>query len=246
MLMCALLTAAFGVASAMRARTEETSGRAELVLATATSRSVWLASHLSVALVGSALVLMAAGFGHGLAYGLTIADAGQISRLIGVGFVYLPAVWLVIALAVVGLGWLPRIAAALAWVAVGYCAIVALFGDSFELPAWFQNASPFTHTPEAPSKPSRRPRCSPSRRSSCCSWWAASPGSGAATWATDGVPRTTQPRPSSPEQPLVSRTSIPIPGGEGDHGRPCIQGVPGYLPSGWFRADGHGRWQTRP
>jgi ABC-2 type transport system permease protein len=59
-------------------------------------------------------------------------------------------VWLVIALAVVGLGWLPRIAAALAWVAVGYCAIVALFGDSFELPAWFQNASPFTHTPEAP------------------------------------------------------------------------------------------------
>ena len=155
MLMCALLTAAFGVASAMRARAEETSGRVELVLATATSRSVWLASHLSVALVpsvalGSALVLMAAGFGHGLAYGLTIADAGQISRLIGVVLVYLPAVWLVIALAVVGLGWLPRIAAVLAWVAVGYCAIVALFGDSFELPAWFQNASPFTHTPEAP------------------------------------------------------------------------------------------------
>jgi ABC-2 type transport system permease protein len=109
MLMCALLTAAFGVASAMRARAEETSGRAELVLATATSRWAWLASYLSVALVGSALVLMAAGFGHGLAYGLTIADAGQISRLIGVAFVYLPAVWLVIALAVVGLGWLPRI-----------------------------------------------------------------------------------------------------------------------------------------
>jgi ABC-2 type transport system permease protein len=28
--------------------------------------------------------------------------------------------------------------------------VVALFGDSFELPAWFQQASPFTHTPEAP------------------------------------------------------------------------------------------------
>jgi ABC-2 type transport system permease protein len=150
MLICALLTAAFGVASAMRARAEETSGRVELVLATATSRSVWLASHLSVALVGSALVLMAAGFGHGLAYGLTIADASQISRLIGVAFVYLPAVWLVIAVAVVGIGWLQRIAAALAWVAVGYCAIVALFGDSFDLPAWSQEASPFTHTPETP------------------------------------------------------------------------------------------------
>jgi ABC-2 type transport system permease protein len=59
-------------------------------------------------------------------------------------------VWVVIGLAAVGFGWLPRIAAALAWTAVGYCAVVALFGDSFDLPAWFQQASPFTHTPESP------------------------------------------------------------------------------------------------
>jgi len=150
MLMCALLAAAFGVASAMRARAEETSGRAEPVLATATSRWAWLGSHLTVALAGSVVVLVAAGFGQGLAYGMSIADAGQIPRLIGVALVYLPAVWLVIALAVVGFGWLPRIAAVVAWAAVGYCAIVALFGDSFELPAWSREASPFTHTPEAP------------------------------------------------------------------------------------------------
>jgi ABC-2 type transport system permease protein len=150
MLMCALLATAFGVASAMRARAEETSGRAEPVLATATSRWAWLGSHLTVALVGGALVLVAAGLGQGLAYGMSISDAGQIPRLIGVALVYLPAVWLVTALAVVGFGWLPRIAAVVAWTAVGYCAVVALFGDSFELPAWSREASPFTHTPEAP------------------------------------------------------------------------------------------------
>jgi ABC-2 type transport system permease protein len=149
-LMCALLAAASGVAIAMRARGEETSGRAEPVLATATSRWAWLGSHLTVALVGSVVVLVAAGFGEGLAYGLSISDAGQIPRLIGVALVYLPAVWLVVGLAVLGFGWLPRIAAAVAWVAVGYCAVVALFGDSFDLPAWFQQASPFAHTPEAP------------------------------------------------------------------------------------------------
>ena len=103
-----------------------------------------------MALAGSALVLVAAGLGQGLAYGMSISDAGQIPRLIGVALVYLPAVWLVTALAVVGFGWLPRIAAVVAWTAVGYCAVVALFGDSFELPAWFREASPFTHTPEAP------------------------------------------------------------------------------------------------
>jgi ABC-2 type transport system permease protein len=149
-LMCVLLAAAFGVTSAMRARTEETSGRAEPVLATRTSRWAWLTSHLTVALVGSAVMLVAAGFGQGLAYGMSISDAGQIPRLIGVALVYLPAVWVVIGLAAVGFGWLPRIAAALAWTAVGYCAVVALFGDSFDLPAWFQQASPFTHTPESP------------------------------------------------------------------------------------------------
>ena len=119
------------------------------MLATATSRWAWLGSHLTVALVGSVVMLVAAGFGQGLAYGMSIADAGQIPRLIGVALVYLPAVWLVIALAVVGFGWLPRIAALVAWTAVGYCAVVALFGDSFDLPTWFQEASPFTHTPEA-------------------------------------------------------------------------------------------------
>jgi ABC-2 type transport system permease protein len=150
MLVCVLLAAAFGVASALRARVEETSGRAEPVLATATSRSAWLGSHLSVALAGGVVVLVAAGFGEGLAYGLSISDAGQIPRLIGVALVYLPAVWLVIAVAVVGFGWLPRLAAVVAWTAVGYCAVVALFGDSFDLPAWFQQASPFAHTPEAP------------------------------------------------------------------------------------------------
>jgi ABC-2 type transport system permease protein len=149
-LVCVLLAAAFGVASAMRARAEETSGRAEPVLATATSRRAWLASHLSVALIGSVVMLVAAGLGQGLAYGLTISDAGQIPRLIGVALVYLPAVWLVIALAALGFGWLPRIAAVVAWTVVGYCAVVALFGDSFDLPAWSQQASPFAHTPEAP------------------------------------------------------------------------------------------------
>jgi ABC-2 type transport system permease protein len=103
-----------------------------------------------VALIGSVVMLVAAGLGQGLAYGLTISDAGQIPRLIGVALVYLPAVWLVIALAALGFGWLPRIAAVVAWTVVGYCAVVALFGDSFDLPAWSQQASPFAHTPEAP------------------------------------------------------------------------------------------------
>jgi len=146
----ALLAAAFGVASSLRARGEETSGRGEPILATPTSRSAWFGGHLSVALAGSLLMLVMAGFGQGLTYGLAVSDLGQIPRLIGVALVWTPAVWLIVAVAVLGFGWLPRIAAIIAWIVVGYCSVVMLFADSFDLPGWTTEASPFWHTPQAP------------------------------------------------------------------------------------------------
>ncbi len=148
----ALIVAAYGVTSALRLRAEETSGRAEPVLATRTSRLTWLASHLHVALAGSALVLLAAGLGEGVAYALTVSDAGQVPRLMGVALAHLPAVWLIIAVTVLAIGWWPRMAAVLAWVAFGYCAVVAMFADSFDLPGWAQRASPFAHTPRVPAE----------------------------------------------------------------------------------------------
>ncbi|MBG0567308.1 ABC transporter permease [Actinoplanes aureus] len=148
--MGALLAAAFGVAAALRARAEETAGRAEPLLATAVSRTAWLGSHLGVALLGSALVLIAAGFGEGLAYGLTVGEPGQAIRMTGVALAYLPAVWAVVAVAALGLGWWARAAAVAGWVALGYCVVVELFADSFNLPEWAQQASPFVHAPEAP------------------------------------------------------------------------------------------------
>ena len=148
--MAALLAAAYGVSSALRARSEETSGRAEQLYATPISRSNWLASHVSVALVGSALVAAAGGFGEGLAYGLTVSDPGQALRLTAVALVYLPATWLVIGIALVGIGYLPRIAAVVAWVTFAYCVVVVMFADSFKLPEWVRTVSPYYHTPQAP------------------------------------------------------------------------------------------------
>lgn len=150
MVMTALLAAAFGVIAVLRARGEETSGRAEPVLATATSRRAWLGSHVTVALAGSALIIVAAGFFQGLVYGQSISDHSQIGRLTAVSLVYVPAAWSVIGLTILGLGWLPRVAAAVAWVVVGYCSIVALFADSFNMPTWAQDVSPFEYTPAAP------------------------------------------------------------------------------------------------
>jgi ABC-2 type transport system permease protein len=148
--MAAVLAAAYGVSTVLRARAEETSGRAEMVLATRTSRGVWLAGQLSVALIGTFVVLAAFGLGEGLAYGLTVSDPGQIPRLAGVALAYLPGVWLVVAVTVLAFGWLPRAAAIIAWVVVAYCAVITMFADSFDLPGWSRQASPFFHTPKVP------------------------------------------------------------------------------------------------
>ena len=33
---------------------------------------------------------------------------------------------------------------------VAYCAVITLFADSFDLPGWSRQASPFVHTPQVP------------------------------------------------------------------------------------------------
>ncbi|GAA1737333.1 ABC transporter permease [Luedemannella helvata] len=149
-LFAALLATAYGVTSTLRARGEETAGRAEPLLATPTSRWSWLASHVGIAMVGTVVSLAAAGLGEGLTYAASIDDPGQIPRVMGIALIYVPAVWATVAVAVAGFGWLPRAAAAVAWVVVGFCAFVMIFGDVVDLPGWLTNASPFTHTPQYP------------------------------------------------------------------------------------------------
>jgi len=146
----ALITAAYGISAALRARAEETSGRAEPVLATATSRAAWLASHVTVAVAGSVLVLAVAGLGQGIAYAAVVSDPSQILRMVGIALVQAPAMCVIVALAVAGFGVLPRAAAAAAWSVFGICTFITIFGDAIDLPEVLRNVSPFTHTPQAP------------------------------------------------------------------------------------------------
>ncbi|NNH68436.1 ABC transporter permease [Nocardia uniformis] len=148
--MLALLASAYAIGSVLRARAEEVAGRLEPILAVPVSRHAWFGGHLSVALIGSAIVLAAGGFGEGLTHGLAISDAGELSRLTLAALVYLPAVWIVAALAAVAVGWLPRAAITLAWSVFAYCVLAVLFTTSFDLPDWFDDAAPFAHTPQAP------------------------------------------------------------------------------------------------
>ncbi|HET6627829.1 MAG TPA: hypothetical protein VFG63_15670 [Nocardioidaceae bacterium] len=149
MLILSLIAAGFAVSSALRMRSEETSGRLEPVLATGVSRTRWLLGGLLVTLAGTVVVMAAGGLGLGLAHGLVSDDGGAVVWVLGDSLVYLPAVLGLAALAVLLFGWLPRLAA-VAWAALAVCFLVGYLGGLLRFPDWFENLSPFTHTPAVP------------------------------------------------------------------------------------------------
>lgn len=153
MLLLGLVAASYGVSAALRARAEESSGRAEPVLATRTSRARWLGSHAVIAIAGTLAALVIAGFGVGLSYAVMVSDASQITRLIGIALAYAPATCAIVAVTVLGFGAAPRLAAPLAWAIVGLCGVVAIFADLVDLPEWVVEISPYSHTPMVPVDP---------------------------------------------------------------------------------------------
>jgi ABC-2 type transport system permease protein len=151
LLLMALIAGGFAVSSALRLRSEETGGRAESVLATSLSRPRWAASHLGVALFGSALLMAAAGLGMGLTYGIATSDVGQVGRLMGAAVSFVPPLWVLVGLSFAVFGWAPR-AVSVAWVALVACFVIGVFGQLFELSQWAMDLSPFQHVPQMPAE----------------------------------------------------------------------------------------------
>jgi polyether ionophore transport system permease protein len=145
-----LMAAGYAIQATLRLRAEETTGRAEPVLAGAVGRLQWAASHLVFSILGSALALVTAGLTVGLTYGATTPDLGrQLSRVLEGALVQVPAVWVLAAVAVALVGLAPRFAA-VAWGALGASVILVLVGAALQLDQWVMDLSPFTHLPKVP------------------------------------------------------------------------------------------------
>lgn len=160
-----LIAAGYAIAAALKLHAEEAGGRAEPVLATAVGRLRWAASHIGLALAGSAAVLAAAGLATGLAYGGDRAGGGggaggsgsggaghQAVRLLGAALAQLPAVWVLAALAVALIGLLPRLATA-AWAALAAVGLLSLLGAALRWSPRLLDISPFAHVPPLPGGP---------------------------------------------------------------------------------------------
>ncbi len=148
----AVIAAAYGVQAVLRLRAEETSQRAEPVLATAVSRLRWAGSHLAVALAGTVLLLAGAGLGAGVARAVDTGDAGQIGQLVGDALVQVPAGWVLVGIVVAAFGLLPR-AIVVGWAALVVFLLLGEFGPLFKLSQPVMDVSPFAHLPKVPGVP---------------------------------------------------------------------------------------------
>ncbi|HZE18044.1 MAG TPA: ABC transporter permease, partial [Mycobacterium sp.] len=107
--MLGMAAAAFAISLSLRLHQEESSQRAETLLAGTVDRSRWLASHLVIALTGSAVAMLLAGLAAGLTYGVAAADVGgKVSMVVATAAVQLPAAWLLAAVTVALFGLAPR------------------------------------------------------------------------------------------------------------------------------------------
>jgi ABC-2 type transport system permease protein len=149
--MLSLLACGFAISSALRPQGEEGAGRLESVLATALPRSRWLAGHVAITVLGTAVVLLGAGLGLGTTYALVTGDGGAVLRMTGGMVSYLPAVLVLSGVARLLYGVAPRAARA-AWLLLLLASVVLLFGEVLKLPQWLQDVSPFEHLAFVPAE----------------------------------------------------------------------------------------------
>lgn len=134
----------------LRLRSEETSGRAEPILATAVARERWAASHLAVAFGASVIIMTTVGLGFGIPTAIAMDDAGWLGKLLGAALVQVPAIWVAVGLAIALFGIVPRFIA-LAWLIPAYAIIVVYMGQILQFPDWTRDLSPFGHVPDLPA-----------------------------------------------------------------------------------------------
>lgn len=140
----AIIASVMGVQMALRIHAEETDYRVEPLLAASLRRWTYLASNAVVALLGPAVALLLAGISLGLV--AHSKDDIAVSEVLRQASATLPAVWVLVGLALAAIGAVP------AGRFVGWFGVVATFGltilgPTFNLPVWALDISPLRHVP---------------------------------------------------------------------------------------------------
>ena len=133
----------------LKLRSEEKNQRTEQLHATAVSRSNIIFSYTLIGLVGAIIIQFVSIIGLWSSAIFVMDDPISLKTLLKAGFAHLPALWIMIGLTVILIGWAPRLTG-IAWLYLGYSFFVVYLGEMLKLPDWMARLTPFGHTPQIP------------------------------------------------------------------------------------------------
>ncbi|MDD2555535.1 MAG: hypothetical protein PHN17_04190 [Syntrophaceticus sp.] len=149
MAIMSMISAIPAVMTVLRLKGEEDKNRTEHFYGRAVSRTKVMGSYLLLAILVS--FIMQSLVALGLWSVGTMDDALTFSTALSSALVYLPAIWIMIGLAVLFVGAAPK-ATGVVWFYVVFCFIIVYLGGLFDFPAWVNNISSFEHVPLIPAE----------------------------------------------------------------------------------------------
>ncbi|TWT02512.1 ABC transporter permease [Planomicrobium sp. CPCC 101079] len=145
----AIIAAIPAIMAVLKLKGEEKNERVEHVLGRAVSRNRLLGSYVLLAFIVGFVMLSLAGLGLGLV-GLSVMEEElALGMFYRAALAYLPAILAMISIAVLLIGWAPKLTG-LIWLYLIFSFVVVYLGGLFQFPEWVVQLSPFGHVPRIP------------------------------------------------------------------------------------------------
>lgn len=140
-----LFVAVYAMTAVLRLKKEENEGRAEILVDKQVSRIRWMSSHLIVASLCSAALLVAMGIAGRLVYGLATGDLNnEFWHIFGMSVSKIPPVWILLGVTALLYGLWPRITA-LGWVVWLSFSVLELAWEAQIIDWSLMRISPFSY-----------------------------------------------------------------------------------------------------
>lgn len=137
------------IACVLKIRGEEKHGLMEHLLVRSVSRYQIMASYTLIAFACSIVFNFLTAIGFWSVGRIVMDDPISLATFIKASMVYVPALWVMIGIALMFIGFLPSFTSVV-WVYLGYSFFAVYLGRMIQLPEWTASLAPYGHIPQLP------------------------------------------------------------------------------------------------
>lgn len=133
----------------LKLRSEEKRNHTEHILSRSVSRNKIMSGYFVNAFINSIIIPLSCAFGLWAASYSVLENKIELMSLIRAMAVYMPAVWVMLGLTVLLIGWLPS-KTSFAWIYLGISFLLVYLGSLLQLSDWIIKLSPYGYIPKLP------------------------------------------------------------------------------------------------